>query len=200
VTTQLPNTGWPGARSSGGRGLARPVVPGGVSLLAVLVSTRPSVMTDAASIAIITATAKSTMAVRWLFRSLLMRGASKQKRYAASMVPPRSMHTALSRPAKVCAFNLPLPSLKCRAFEQCSISVHNRRSRALRARCCGLDTVPFAATGATTRSPLGHQRRCGWDKLCQWQRSAVGQHRRRHSLYGPGDSVPELIVRADISP
>ncbi len=64
VATQLPITAWPGARSSGGRGLARPVVPGGVSLLAVLVSTRSSVVTNAASIAIITATAKSPMAVR----------------------------------------------------------------------------------------------------------------------------------------
>ena len=73
VATQLPNTGWPGARSSGGRGLARPVVPGGVSLLAVLLSTRSSVVTDAASIAIITATAKSTTAVRCLFRWLFMR-------------------------------------------------------------------------------------------------------------------------------
>jgi hypothetical protein len=48
---QLPNTGWPGARSSGGCGLARPVAPGGVSLLAVLVSIRSSVVTNAASIA-----------------------------------------------------------------------------------------------------------------------------------------------------
>jgi len=63
----------PGARSSGGRGLARPVVPGGVSLLAVLVSIRSSVVTSAASIAMTTATAKSTTAVRWLFGSLLMR-------------------------------------------------------------------------------------------------------------------------------
>src|SRR5260221_9429920 len=69
----LPGTGRPGARSRGGCGLARPVVPGGVSLLAVLVSTRSSVVTNAASIAIITATAKSPMAVRWLSRSLLMR-------------------------------------------------------------------------------------------------------------------------------
>ena len=72
VATQLPNSGWPGARSSGARGLARPVVPGGVSLLAVLVSTS-SVVTNAASIAIIAAIAKSSMAVRWLFRSLFMR-------------------------------------------------------------------------------------------------------------------------------
>jgi hypothetical protein len=63
VATQLPITAWPGARSSGGRGLARPVVPGGVSLLTVLVSTRSSVVTNAASIAIITATAKSRMEV-----------------------------------------------------------------------------------------------------------------------------------------
>ena len=39
-------------------------MPGGVSLLAVLVSTRASVVTNAASIANITATAKSTGAVR----------------------------------------------------------------------------------------------------------------------------------------
>src|SRR5215212_5546025 len=69
-------TGWPGARSSGGRGLARPVVPGAVSLLAVLVPTRSRVVTDAASIASITATAKSARAVRWPFRSLAMRGNS----------------------------------------------------------------------------------------------------------------------------
>jgi Na+-transporting NADH:ubiquinone oxidoreductase subunit NqrB len=73
VAAQLPNTGRPGARSSGGRGLARPVVPGGVSLLALLLSTRSIVVTNAASIAIITATAKSMVAVRWLFRSLFMR-------------------------------------------------------------------------------------------------------------------------------
>src|SRR4029077_15728872 len=73
VAAQLPNTGGPGARSSGGRGLARPVVPGAVSLLAVLVSIRSSVVTNAASIATIIATAKSMTAVRWLFRSLLMR-------------------------------------------------------------------------------------------------------------------------------
>jgi hypothetical protein len=72
VAAQLPNTGWPGARSSGGRGFARPVVPGGVSLLAVLVSTS-SVVTNAMSIAIIIARAKSMTVVRWLFRSLLMR-------------------------------------------------------------------------------------------------------------------------------
>jgi len=66
VATHLPNTGWPGERSSGGCGLARPVVPGGVSLLAVLVSAHSSVV-NAATIAIITATAKSMMAVRWLF-------------------------------------------------------------------------------------------------------------------------------------
>ena len=70
---QLPNTGWPGARSIGGRGLARPVAPGGASLLAVLVSIRSSVVKNAASTAITTATAKSRTAVRWLFRSLLMR-------------------------------------------------------------------------------------------------------------------------------
>lgn len=70
VAAQLPITGWPGARSSGGRGLASPIVPGGVSLLAVFVSTRSSVVTVAASIAIITATAKSTTAIRWLFRLL----------------------------------------------------------------------------------------------------------------------------------
>jgi hypothetical protein len=29
VAAQLPNSGWPGPRSSGGCGLARPVVPGG---------------------------------------------------------------------------------------------------------------------------------------------------------------------------
>ena len=73
VAAQLPITAWPGARSSGGRGLARPVVPGGVPLLAVLLSTCSSVVTDAASAAIITATAKSTTAVRCLFRSLFMR-------------------------------------------------------------------------------------------------------------------------------
>ena len=60
VATHLPNTGWPGERSSGGCGLARPVVPGGVSLLAVLVSAHSSVV-NAATIAIITATAKSMM-------------------------------------------------------------------------------------------------------------------------------------------
>ena len=80
VAAQLPNTGRPGARSSGGRGLARPVVPGGVSLLAVLLSTCSSVVTDAASTAIITATAKSTTAVRCLFRSLLMRESSTQRK------------------------------------------------------------------------------------------------------------------------
>ena len=63
----------PGARSSGGRGLARPVVPGGDSLLAVLVSIRSNVVTAATSIAIVTATAKSMTAVRWLFRWLGMR-------------------------------------------------------------------------------------------------------------------------------
>src|SRR5215468_7315321 len=73
VATRFPNTGWPGARSSGACGLARPVVPGGVLLLAVLVSTRSSVVADAARTATITAIAKSTIAVRWLFRSLLMR-------------------------------------------------------------------------------------------------------------------------------
>ena len=82
---QLPNTGWPDARSSGGRGVARSVVPGGVSLRAVLVSIRSNVVTAAASIAIITATAKSTTAVRWLFHE----GASTtpQKRYATRLVP-----------------------------------------------------------------------------------------------------------------
>ena len=69
VAAQLPNTGWPGARSNGRRGLARPVVPGGVSLLAVLVLTRSSVVTNP-SIAIIIATAKSMTAVRWLFPAL----------------------------------------------------------------------------------------------------------------------------------
>lgn len=72
VATQSLFTGWPGARSSGGRGLARPVAPGGVSVLAVLVSTCASVVTHAATIAIMTI-AKSTKAVPWLFRSLLMR-------------------------------------------------------------------------------------------------------------------------------
>jgi ABC-type proline/glycine betaine transport system permease subunit len=48
-------------------------VPGGVSLLAVLVSIRSSVVKNAASIAIATTIAKSTMGVRWPFRSLLMR-------------------------------------------------------------------------------------------------------------------------------
>lgn len=70
----LPSTGSPGARSSGGCGLARPVVPGRVSLLAVLVSTPSSVVTNAARIVTITAIAKSTTEVRWLFHSLLMRG------------------------------------------------------------------------------------------------------------------------------
>ena len=73
MATHLPNTGWPGARSSGGCGLARPVVPDGASLLAIYVSTRSSVVTNAATIAIATAMAKSKTAVRWLFRSLLMR-------------------------------------------------------------------------------------------------------------------------------
>ena len=48
-------------------------MPGGDSLLAVLVSIRSNVVTAAASIAIVTATAKSMTAVRWLFRWLGMR-------------------------------------------------------------------------------------------------------------------------------
>jgi hypothetical protein len=50
-----------------------------VSLLAILWSARSSVVTNAMSIAIITATAKSTTAVRWPFRSLLMRSSPLQK-------------------------------------------------------------------------------------------------------------------------
>jgi len=83
--SQLPNTGWPGARSRGGCGLARPVVPGGASLLAV--SIRSSVVAKAAAIAIITATAKSTTAVRWLFRSLFMRTSTMSQWGHASEVP-----------------------------------------------------------------------------------------------------------------
>jgi hypothetical protein len=45
----------PGSRSSGGCGLARPVVPGGVSLLTVLLSTRSNVEMNSANGAIITA-------------------------------------------------------------------------------------------------------------------------------------------------
>ena len=71
---RLPSTGSPGARSSGGCGLARPVVPGRVSLLAVPVSTPSSVVTSAARIATIIAIAKSTTEVRWLFHALLRRG------------------------------------------------------------------------------------------------------------------------------
>ena len=69
----LPNTGCPDARSSGGRAVARPVVPGAVSLVAVLFSTRSKVVKNAMSIATITATAKSKRAVWWPFRSFLMR-------------------------------------------------------------------------------------------------------------------------------
>ena len=68
MATQFPNTGWPGERSSGGCGLARAIVPGGVSLLAVLVSAHSIVVTNSATIAIITATAKSMMVMRSLFR------------------------------------------------------------------------------------------------------------------------------------
>src|SRR6516164_5134949 len=58
------NTGWPCERSSVGCDLARPVVPGAVWLSATsLVSTRSSVVTKAAAIAIINATAKSAKAV-----------------------------------------------------------------------------------------------------------------------------------------
>lgn len=93
----VPSTGWPGARSSGGCGLARPVVPGGVSLLALLVSTPSSVVTTAASTAMIAATAKSRTDVRWLFHSLLMRGGPPQppKRNTSSIVP-RLLPTGLS--------------------------------------------------------------------------------------------------------
>ena len=83
---------WPGSRSSGRCGLARPVVPGGVSLLAVLLSTCSIVVTDAASAAIITATAKSTTAVRWLFRLSLMREPPlKANIERLGWFPPRSL-------------------------------------------------------------------------------------------------------------
>lgn len=85
---QLPITGSPGARPNGGRGLARPVVPGGASLLAVRVSTRSNVVTVATSIAMIAATAKSTTAVRWLFRSSsIAKLHSSTKRSVDRMVP-----------------------------------------------------------------------------------------------------------------
>jgi len=71
---QLPNTGRPVARSSGGRGLASPVVPGWTSLLAVLVSPRSKVITVTASSAIITAAPKSTTGILFSpFRLLLIR-------------------------------------------------------------------------------------------------------------------------------
>ena len=53
--------------------MARPIVPGAASLLAVLLLTRANVVANAKSIAIITAIPKSTRAVRWSVRSLLMR-------------------------------------------------------------------------------------------------------------------------------
>jgi hypothetical protein len=59
-------TGSPGARSSGGCGRARPVVPGGTSLATCRVLTRSSVVTDAANIAMANATANRINAVRWL--------------------------------------------------------------------------------------------------------------------------------------
>jgi hypothetical protein len=67
LATHLPeNTGWSGERSGDGCDLARPVVPEGTGLFKLLglVSTRSRVVTNAATIAIITATAKSAKAVR----------------------------------------------------------------------------------------------------------------------------------------
>ena len=77
VATHLPNSGRPGSRSSGGRGLARPVVPGGSSFR------RPSIdlldrRNGSRERCDYRRTAKSTMAVRCLFRWSLMREASTQ--------------------------------------------------------------------------------------------------------------------------
>jgi hypothetical protein len=56
--------GSPGARSSGARGFASPVVPGGASLLTLWVSTRSNVATDAIRIAMVIATANRINFVR----------------------------------------------------------------------------------------------------------------------------------------
>jgi hypothetical protein len=65
-------------------------VLGGASLLAVLASIRSSVVKNAATIAIITATPKGSTAVRWLFRSLLMRAFHYDMKRNASLVVPRA--------------------------------------------------------------------------------------------------------------
>jgi hypothetical protein len=64
-------------------------VPGGVSLLAIFVLTRSNVVTTAASIATLTATAKSVKALRWLFPSLVMRDSTAKipQRCASWIVP-----------------------------------------------------------------------------------------------------------------
>lgn len=56
--------GSPGARSSGGWGLASPTVPGGASLLAVRVLTRSNVTVDATTMAMANATAARAKAAR----------------------------------------------------------------------------------------------------------------------------------------
>jgi hypothetical protein len=65
-------TASPGALSSGGCGLAKPIVPGCASLLVYLVSTLRSVVIKAASTATVSATAKIATALRRLFQWLLI--------------------------------------------------------------------------------------------------------------------------------
>lgn len=66
----FPIRSWPGARSRGGR-VAKPVVPEGISPLAVLVSTRSNVVTNAAKATTMTAIANNRITGSG-FRSVLM--------------------------------------------------------------------------------------------------------------------------------
>jgi hypothetical protein len=93
---RLPNTGWLGARSSGGCALARPVEPGAVPLSAVLLSTRSSVVTNATSIAIVTATAKSTRAMNSLGSKSTHPAARQAARTRASAGKMRRVRLAIA--------------------------------------------------------------------------------------------------------
>src|SRR5258705_12327560 len=56
-----------GARGNGGWGRAKPIAPGGASMLALRVSTLSSVVRNAAITAITKAVAKTTNTLRWVF-------------------------------------------------------------------------------------------------------------------------------------
>jgi hypothetical protein len=89
----LPYYWWPGARSRGGRGLAKPVVLKEVSPLAVVLRTRSNVVMNAAKAATVTSIANNKITVPSGFGSVGMSNSTQRAWQRSSLATKLRMRT-----------------------------------------------------------------------------------------------------------